>query len=140
MVEFGWWELEGRKNTVSPLLEEFYVRPRAWTRPHRRRTDKSRGSLTRLGKNLGVRRSSLMQAGSRGVGVTSPTPHFPPHVDSFSLRSPRGVGTLLSCVGLVCGFACRCGGVHMEACVLLGLFPLGLAVQGSGPQGVAFFT
>lgn len=28
----------------------------------------------------------------------------------------------------------------MEVCVLLGLFPLGLAVQGSGPQGVAFFT
>lgn len=74
--------------------------------------DKSLACVTRLGKNLGRGQNCLVRPGSCRAAVTSPTPHFPLHVYSFPHRSPWGVGTLLSCEGLVCGFACGCGGVR----------------------------
>lgn len=57
--------------------------------------------MTRLGKNAGLGQlgqSSLVGTGSLREGATSPTPHFPLPVCSFPLKSPQGVGTLLSCV------------------------------------------
>ena len=108
----GWEEFEGRKKITSPLLEECDFPSRAWPQTHRRHTDKSLACVTRLGKNLGRGQNCLVWPGSCRVAVTSPTPHFPLHVYSFPHRSPWGVGTLLSCEGLVCGFACGCGGVR----------------------------
>lgn len=107
-VEFSWKEFEGRKNIMSPLLEGFHFPSRAWTRTRRRHVDLS-GCLTGWERTWGWDRAAWPAPAHRAA-VTSPTAHFPPHVYSFPLGSPWGVGTLLSCVDLVCGSACRCGG------------------------------
>lgn len=125
--------LREEKKITSPLLEECHFPSRAWPQTHGRHTDKSRGCLTRLGKNVG--------RGSCRAAVTSPTPHFPLHVYSFPRRSPRGAGTLLSCVGLTCGLACGCRGAgHTGLWVLSVCLRAGGAGQRGCRGGFCHFT